>query len=791
MEKLIQDNHNSTQKEFCDVLQIILPLWIFCYLSFIGISSIDKALADIAYLGNGQWLLSDNFIAHYIIHKAGKYIPAIIAGVALVILILSFTKKYSNLGDYRNRALYVLASIAIATGGIGLGKAMSGTFCPFNLPIYGGDGIGGGNCYPAGHASAAFSLLCLYFVFLDINKKLSKLFLTIVVTLGIIFALTRQFQGAHFLSHSLATFAFDWLVCSFLYRVSLGRHLKSTKPALPSHAQTLCLFVIAYWLIFLNNTLFLKIYSSLDFKVFGDYALVVSVFVILLLVFFVIVNSLTFNKIVKIVLVLLTTIAAVANYFSTNFGIIFNADMIRNAIATDTAEAIDFVNTTLFINLFITIIPVVYIAFASKLKNYSIKKAIIYKFGSSALALVIALVLVWTNFQGLSSLIRNQSAIKHLITPLNIISSTIKTTFTDANPEENIKKTVIDKNPRLGEINIQPRGSLIFVVVGETARAANWGLAGYSRQTTPELAKRNVISFNKTISCGTSTDVSLPCMFSQVGRDNYDRSTILKEESLLAVMKRAGSNVYWMDNQSGCKGVCKDIPMLNVDMQKMSTLCKNGHCFDGAMLPSIPANLLNKTSENTVIFMHEIGNHGPAYYKRYPKDFEKFIPACHDSRLQNCTLEQITNAYDNALLYTDHVLAGMIDYLNGIQELDTALLYVSDHGESLGENNMYLHGAPYFMAPEVQTHVPMIMWISKGMKDRLALDTECLQEIATTNTNHDMLYSTLLGITDIESKTYKKSLDFTEKCRNKAKAIKTAKKRSNTSIDPQVAIAKR
>ena len=109
-----------------------------------------------------------------------------------------------------------------------------------------------------------------------------------------------------------------------------------------------------------------------------------------------------------------------------------------------------------------------------------------------------------------------------------------------------------------------------------------------------------------------------------------------------------------------------------------------------------------------------MGNHGPAYFKRYPKEFEKFKPACQTAELSECSDEEIGNAYDNAILYTDYFLSQVVQLLKqNEQKFEASMLYISDHGESLGENNLYLHGMPYMLAPSEQTDVPVIVWAGK------------------------------------------------------------------------------
>ena len=240
------------------------------------------------------------------------------------------------------------------------------------------------------------------------------------------------------------------------------------------------------------------------------------------------------------------------------------------------------------------------------------------------------------------------------------------------------------------------------MVVGETVRAANWGLDGYARQTTPQLKQLGVINFSDVASCGTDTETSVPCMFSAIGRRDYDEDRIRRSESLLHVLRRAGFDVIWRDNNTGCKGVCAGFREDRVDRLPAADLCEEGVCFDEALLKGIDS-LLKDRSGNLFIVLHQVGNHGPAYFNRYPSAFRRFTPTCDTSELRACTREEIVNTYDNAILYTDHFLARAVDFLASKEaEYTTAMLYVSDHGESLGEAGLYLHGIPYAIAPTVQ-----------------------------------------------------------------------------------------
>jgi lipid A ethanolaminephosphotransferase len=306
---------------------------------------------------------------------------------------------------------------------------------------------------------------------------------------------------------------------------------------------------------------------------------------------------------------------------------------------------------------------------------------------------------------------------------------------------------------------------VLVLVVGETVRAANWGLNGYSRQTTPQLSTLPVVNFNQVASCGTNTEVSLPCMFAPVGRHDYDEARIRGSESLLHVVARAGVAVHWRDNQSGCKGVCDGLPNDTVQALNAPGLCLDGRCLDEGLLYGLDQRLAQARGTQLLV-LHQLGNHGPSYFRRYPREFARFRPACENDELHRCSPQEIVNAFDNALLYTDHLLARLIAGLQArAASVDSALIYVSDHGESLGENNLFLHGVPYAIAPSVQTQVPMVMWASAGYRSATGLDEACLQRRARLPASHDHLFHTVLGMLDVHTALYEPAWDLANGCR--------------------------
>jgi lipid A ethanolaminephosphotransferase len=236
----------------------------------------------------------------------------------------------------------------------------------------------------------------------------------------------------------------------------------------------------------------------------------------------------------------------------------------------------------------------------------------------------------------------------------------------------------------------------------------------------------------------------------------------------LHVLARAGAQVEWIDNQSGCKGVCKGLPTTTVQaLDPPVGMCETGRCLDEGLLLQWPQRLAQQQGTQ-VLVLHMLGNHGPSYFRRYPPAFARYQPECRDDELYRCPREAIVNAYDNALLYTDHVLSRLIDLLAAqSQGVDSAMIYVSDHGESLGEAGLYLHGVPYAIAPPEQTRVPMVMWLSEGFSRALGVDMACLQRRAAQPASHDHLFHTVLGLIGVHTSAYESAWDLTAACRQK------------------------
>ncbi|XVJ70298.1 MAG: phosphoethanolamine--lipid A transferase [Rhizobacter sp.] len=486
---------------------------------------------------------------------------------------------------------------------------------------------------------------------------------------------------------------------------------------------------------------------------------------------FLILSTLVNRWSVKPVLAVLIVATAMAMYYMQRFGVYLDPSMLRNVMRTDVSEARELFTWSLLPHLLVyAVLPLVLLR-QVRIVREPLVRALAWRVGAALLALVVVAASLWAIFQPFSSLTRNQKELRYLITPANYLWSLAKVAADDSRAAAQPRQAIgLDAAPGSSWATPGRKPQFLVVVVGETARAANWGLNGYSRQTTPQLAALNVTNFADVTSCGTNTETSVPCLFAPVGRRDYNESRIRGSESLLHVLARIGVNVFWRDDQSGCKGVCDDLPNDTVQPSNAPGLCEDGHCMDEGLLYGLDERLKSAKGVN-VLVLHQLGNHGPSYFRRYPPAFAKFQPACQNDDLRQCTREEIVNAFDNALLYTDHVLASLIAHLKQHEgSVDSAMIYVSDHGESLGENNLYLHGIPYAIAPEVQTKVPMVMWSSGGMAKNTRLDLPCLQRRAQAPAAHDHLFHTVLGLLDVKTSLYEHQWDVTAACREPAAA---------------------
>ena len=470
----------------------------------------------------------------------------------------------------------------------------------------------------------------------------------------------------------------------------------------------------------------------------------------------------------KPLLTVLLLVTAAATHYMNAYGVYLDVDMLRNVLHTDARESLELLTPGLVLVLVVTAVPVAAL-WRLRLRKRSLPRAVARR---AIFLLVVALAGatgIGLSSQGLSSLVRNHREVRYLVTPANYIVSLFNAL--QASPpgaKRALLPVGVDARQATRAAGARPR--LLVIVVGETARAQNWGLSGYARQTTPELsAVEGLLNFSRVSSCGSSTEISLPCMFSPFGRSDYDEKKIRTHQSLLHVLDHAGIAISWRDNQSGCKGVCDGLPTERLADSNDPALCNGKRCLDAILLKGLQEQLQSTAAAaaDRVVVLHPLGNHGPNYFERYPSQFKRFLPACENPELSQCQRQEIVNAYDNALLYTDHFLASTIGLLSEV-DYDTAMIYVSDHGESLGEKGLFLHGMPYAIAPAEQLRVPMVMWLSPGMARQEGLDTACLRRTAGQPASHDNLFSSVLGLMRVSTRQYQPGKDLFSACRKPA-----------------------
>ncbi|EIF43040.1 transmembrane sulfatase [gamma proteobacterium BDW918] len=467
------------------------------------------------------------------------------------------------------------------------------------------------------------------------------------------------------------------------------------------------------------------------------------------------------------------TCSSASAYYIAQYGIYIDAEMIVNVFATDTNEMMDLLSYKFIVYIaMLGIAPSIFLFYTcidfQNTLGGTIKKVLLPMIG-----LVLAVAMIFPSMQTFASVMRNNKEIRYLVVPGNFVYGSLRVLGDAiANGSNNGAVTTLGDDVALGPAwgvasSKKPKPVLMVLVVGETARAQNFSLSGYHRDTNKNLKDKDIIYYSDVDSCGTSTAVSLPCIFSNLSRQKFSREDAANSENLLDVLKKLPLDVAWVDNNSGCKGVCANIDFSHV--VSGGQFCDGDNCYDEALLGALDRPQLT----DKVIVLHQSGSHGPAYYKRSPEGSKEYLPECRTNQLQDCTREEIVNAYDNSIAYTDLFVSKLIERLQVLsKDFDTAMIYVSDHGESLGESGMYLHGAPYFMAPEEQTKVPMLMWLGDAYTSRFGIDRDCLKNNASSNYSHDNVFSTVLGMLDIETKEKNRSLDIVGPCMAGNKAMK-------------------
>ncbi|MBC8718423.1 phosphoethanolamine--lipid A transferase [Ochrobactrum sp. Marseille-Q0166] len=524
----------------------------------------------------------------------------------------------------------------------------------------------------------------------------------------------------------------------------------------------LCLLTALYVLIFTNISFWRAIgsyYADSPWRLVGIAVALLALHVALFVFF-------SAKFIIKPMLILFVLIAAGGSYFTDTFGTIIDKYVVEAALTTTKAESGALLTPSFLWHMLIFgVVPSLLIAWV-RVKHRPILGKLMVNTGVILACLIVSVTILGSNYAAYSSMFREHGAdIMQKLMPSTPIASTIQY-VSHVYKNRTIVMQPLGVNARQTLTQLPAGKKLVtVVVVGETARAQNFSLNGYARETNPELKQQGVIAFTNTTSCGTETSVSVPCMFSPFTREDYSSTKFRGSENLMDVLKHAGVQTSWYENNTGSKGVAERIKLIDLQGAQDKRYCEGGECLDQILIDSLSKEL-SETTGNATIVLHMTGSHGPAYYRRYPAEYAGFKPDCRSNDFVKCSQEEIVNAYDNSILYTDHILSEVIDLLKAHEDkFASAMIYMSDHGESLGEDGLYLHAAPYFIAPSQQTHIPFITWFAPEYAADTGLNADCLRKTTAEPSSHDNVFHTVLGMMAVKTSVYDQKLDRFATCR--------------------------
>ncbi len=475
----------------------------------------------------------------------------------------------------------------------------------------------------------------------------------------------------------------------------------------------------------------------------------------------------SFRPTLKPALSLVALCSAAAAYFMNTYGISIDTTMMQNVLETNPGEAEALLSGTLLFYLgLLGVLPIALIWWLPVTYRPVLPGLVNKVLVCVGCVLVIAAA-VGPFYSTYAPIFRDEDKLTHFINPTNYLYAIGKLTKQTVAIKETLNIQTVGADAALSpQAQQRPKKSLMIFVVGETARADHFSLNGYGRETNPELKQQDILNFTHVASCGTSTAVSVPCLFSKFPRTDYSDKKGKTYEGLLDMLQRAGLKVLWLDNNSDCKGTCLRVPHSDIPKNQPSPFCDGQNCLDESLLVGLQ-DYIDSLQDNAIIVLHSDGSHGPEYYDRYPKSLERFTPVCHTNQLGSCTSDELKNVYDNTILYTDHFLSQTIELLKRNQDkVDASMIYVSDHGESLGENGIYLHAAPYAIAPSAQTHVPMVMWFGHSTLEDASVDRSCLAaKQDQPDLSHDYLFHSVLGLLGVTTTEYQPALDLFHSCK--------------------------
>ncbi len=496
-----------------------------------------------------------------------------------------------------------------------------------------------------------------------------------------------------------------------------------------------------------------------------DFVRLASLFALVVATFWVMLNLVAWRGTARIACALLVAIALTSAYFTDTYGVVVDRSAIQSVFESNAMELGQWTSARMLLYLALAIPPFWFIA-SARISQHSFWRGIGARLLSFIVLGLVFGVTCLVAYVDLVTVTREHRELRHMINPISALNAS-RSYLRNLNDDrvETVQPLGLDARKGAGwSTQLRPR--VLVLVVGESARASSFSVLGYGRPTTPAMERRAVTSYPNVSSCGTATAVSLPCMFSAMGKDDFERDEHTRQENLLDVLAHAGLTPRWFDNNTGSKRIAVRTGEVAISSLTPARSCSKDGCFDATLVDALERILAATPQRDEVIVLHQLGSHGPSYHERYPPAFRRFRPTCDSNQLQQCTQQQILNTYDNTIAYTDHVLDRIISVLEShADRIDPVMLYISDHGESTGERGVYLHGMPYFIAPKEQTHVPMIAWVSDGYAAAHGVDRACLDAARARPLSHDNLFHSVLGLLDIKTGIYDPAMDFFAACR--------------------------
>ncbi len=535
-----------------------------------------------------------------------------------------------------------------------------------------------------------------------------------------------------------------------IFNIILGKRTTTSK---------LILFTSLFLVLCGNITFFHRVLDTYPLSR-ANIGFIFSLGVGLASVLFFVISLLSSRYTIKAILMVLLILSSITAYFMDSYGTVIDSQMIQNIVETNVQEASDLLSWNLLAYLlFLGVLPAL-IVYRVPLGQIPLKNAMLYKVRDCSISLLLICIVLFSFNKYYTSFFKEHKSLRYYTNPSYYLYSfgnyiAEKSSYDQTPPSPmGLDAKVVEKN------DANRKTELVILVIGESVRADHLAINGYTRETNPYLQQEDIITFSDMHSCGTSTAYSLPCMFSRLSKKEFSSKKGRMHENILDVLAHTGSiDILWRDNNSNSKGVALRVPYEDFSLPSKNPVCSETECRDEGMLAGLDHYIENHKGKDILIVLHQMGNHGPAYFKRYPTAFEKFLPVCKSKQLEECSREEIINAYDNALLYTDYFLSRTINFLKEYETShNTAMIYISDHGESLGENGLYLHGMPYAVAPKSQTHIASLLWLGDSMVDEV--DVTALKMGQNQRLSHDNLFDSLLGIFKVQTEVYNKDLDI-------------------------------